>query len=123
MVLANQLAKQLMNATEIELLSNFPKNYEPNEAQKYILHEMAEALEQKKKFIIINAPTATGKSFISKTLANYSRKPSDDFIKAVKNYSIFEQEYSGDIESFGTAILTVTKSLQEQYAGMFDGLM
>ena len=111
-----------MNKTEINLLNCFPDGYEPNETQKYILHELSIALEAGKKFIIINAPTATGKSFISKTIANYSSDPSKAFIKQVEKFSIFEQDYSSDEESFGTAILTVTKSLQEQYAEMFkDG--
>lgn len=111
-----------MNTTELNLLQNFPEGYEPNDAQKYILHEIAIALEQGKKFIILNAPTATGKSFISKTIANYSNEPSDDFIEDVNNFSAFEQDYCWDDEPFGTAVLTVTKSLQEQYSDMFkDG--
>lgn len=109
-----------MNATEIELLQNFPSGYEPNEAQRYILHEISIALEQKKKYIIINAPTATGKSFISKTIANYSNEAPEDFVKDVKNFSAFGQEYCWDGESFGTAVLTVSKNLQEQYSDMFE---
>ena len=109
-----------MNQYEIDLLRNFPPGYEPNNAQKYILHELSIAFEQNKKFIIINAPTATGKSFISKTIANYSKEPSPGFIKSVENYSIFEPDSKCAEESFGTAILTVTKSLQEQYSEMFE---
>lgn len=111
-----------MNTIELELLQNFPEGYEPNDAQRYILHEIAIALEQNKKFIIINAPTATGKSFISKTLANYSKEPSEEFVESVNNFSVFEQDYAEESDPFGAAILTVTKNLQEQYAEMFkDG--
>lgn len=109
-----------MNNIEIELLKNFPSGYEPNDAQKYILHEISIALEKNKKFIIINAPTATGKSFISKTIANYSNEPSEKFANDVRNFSAFDSDYSGDCEPFGTAVLTVSKNLQEQYSDMFE---
>ena len=109
-----------MLKTELQLLNSFPKGFEPNEAQKYILHEIAVALDSGKKFIILNAPTATGKSFISKTIANYSSSASNDFIESVNDYSVFEKENDSALKPFGTAILTVTKNLQEQYAEMFE---
>lgn len=101
----------------LQLLASFPKSFEPNEAQSLILNEIGIALEQGKKFIIINAPTATGKSFIAKTIANYSSDPSDEFIKAAYNGKEVENPMA---ERFGTAILTVTKSLQDQYGGLFE---
>lgn len=114
-----------MTVTESELLNNFPKGYTPNESQRYILHELAIALDKGKKYIIINAPTATGKSFISKTLANYSKSPCKEFLDGVKDETLFNPDTVPSvkqIDSFGTAILTVTKSLQNQYLNMFpDG--
>lgn len=109
-----------MLKTELQLLNSFPQGFEPNDAQKYILHEIAVGLESGKKFIILNAPTATGKSFISKTIANYSSEPDEEFIESVNDYSVFEKEGMGTNKPFGTAILTVTKNLQEQYAEMFE---
>lgn len=100
-----------------ELLAAFPKNFEPNEAQSFILTEIDNALAQDKKFIIINAPTATGKSFIAKTLANYSNEPSEEFVEAASKGKEIEEPLKNQ---FGAAILTVTKSLQDQYGALFE---
>ena len=109
----------------LDLLNSFPEGYTPNEAQEHILNEISKALTLKKKYIIINAPTATGKSFISKTIANYSSDPSEDYVEAVNNEVFFKNNNKSDgkiYKPFGTAILTVTKALQDQYVGLFpDG--
>jgi Rad3-related DNA helicase len=106
------------------LYCSFPPDFEPNEAQDYILSEIDIAISEGKKFIIINAPTATGKSFIAKTLANHSNYPTQGFVSAVNSYQIYDnddpQVSEEDLEPFGAAILTVTKSLQDQYASMFE---
>lgn len=109
----------------IRLLQSFPEGYTPNNAQDIILAGITEALEQNKKFIIINAPTATGKSFIAKTLANYSEEPTSNFVHLCECYEMYDPDFvvSGDdARPFGAAILTVTRQLQEQYSEMFpDG--
>ncbi len=105
------------------LITAFPIGASPNDAQDYIISEIEEALAQDKKFIIINAPTATGKSYIAKTLANFSDEPSDGFVKACQTYQIYDDEpglSDEDLVPFGTAILTVTKSLQDQYSDFFE---
>lgn len=104
----------------MELIRYFPKGFKPNKAQIHILTEISKAINLGKKFIIIEAPTATGKSFIAKTLANYSNDPSKDFEEAVMSYKAFDPAYEFEGCTFGTAILTVTKSLQDQYAAMFE---
>lgn len=108
---------------ELELFDSFPEGYEPNDAQKYIIEEIGAALDAGKKFIIINAPTATGKSFIAKTIANYSLEAPAEFVSAVESYAIFDNDASFDektLAPWGTAILTVTKNLQDQYIEMFE---
>ena len=111
------------------LLNSFPviyngKEVEPNEAQEYILTEIEKAISLGKKFIIVNAPTATGKSFIAKTIANHSDDPTYGFVEACNSYEIYNDECDqiseNDLRPFGTAILTVTKSLQDQYSSMFE---
>ena len=47
----------------------FPSQYKPNKNQEYILEELNKAWNLGKKYIIINAPTGSGKSIISKTIA------------------------------------------------------
>lgn len=108
------------------LVTAFPVGAVPNSAQNYIISEIEEALAQGKRFIIINAPTATGKSYIAKTIANFSDDPTEGFVQACNNYQIYDNEdpqvSEDDLRPFGTAILTVTKSLQDQYTEFFkDG--
>ena len=74
------------------LITAFPLGATPNDAQDYIISEIEEALSQGKKFIIINAPTATGKSYIAKTIANFSDDPTDGFVKACNTYQIYDSE-------------------------------
>lgn len=106
----------------LNLLSNFPPEYKPNEAQQYILSEMSKALEQKHRFIIIQAPTASGKSMISKTLANLSEEPNTRYVQLVQENKIFHSGvYNPDnYPQWGCAILTSTKSLQDQYGRLFS---
>ena len=75
--------------TNNDILGSFPKGYEPNDSQKYILEEIENALDLGKEYIIIQAPTATGKSLIAKSFANLSKKCSFVFEESVNNYSIF----------------------------------
>lgn len=105
------------------LLLHFPEGYEPNKSQTKILKEIQKAIENGKKFIVCNAPTGSGKSFIPATIANYVNGPSKDFKKYVDDYSIYGESgpdlVSGE-ESFGCYTLTITKSLQDQYQNSFS---
>jgi Rad3-related DNA helicase len=106
------------------LVNSFPVGAVPNDAQEYIIDEIEKAIGLGKKFIIINAPTATGKSYIAKTIANFSDDPTDGFVTACNSYQIYDSEdpqvSDEDLAPFGTAILTVTKSLQDQYTDFFE---
>lgn len=107
---------------DVVLEQNFPEGFKPNEPQEVILDGIAQAMARKKKFIIINAPTGSGKSFIAKTLANYSRKPDDEFVGMLSNSCRWGNMAQHGEYSFGAAILTCTKSLQDQYSDLFkDG--
>lgn len=104
------------------LLLNFPDTYTPNESQKTILSKIEGAIAKGKKFVICNAPTGSGKTFLPKTIANSLDGPSDNFKSIVDNYTIFGDEGSelmGD-EKFGVYALTITKALQDQYKNTFD---
>lgn len=82
--------------------------------------EIDRALDMGKKFIIINAPTGSGKSFISKTIANHSSLAKKEYVAALRpscRWALLAQ--SGEY-SFGAAVLTCTKSLQDQYRAMFE---
>lgn len=104
----------------IMLNESFPNQFTPNKPQELILHGIGEAMALGKKFIIINAPTGSGKSFISKTLANYSKQCSEEFAKTLGSTCRWQNISFGEEERFGAAILTCTKSLQDQYAELFS---
>lgn len=104
------------------LLLNFPDAYTPNDAQVKIIKSIESALADKKKFIVVNAPTGSGKSFIPKTLANSLGGPSENFKSRVKDYTVFGMEGGElikDEPSFGVYALTITKALQDQYRNTF----
>lgn len=105
------------------LLLNFPDKYKPNDSQVTILKKVEAAIANKEKFIVVNASTGSGKSFIPKTVANYVNGPSDEFKRIVNNYSIFGDEGAelvADEPSFGVYALTITKALQDQYKNTFS---
>lgn len=103
------------------LLLHFPENYTPTKAQKSILTAIGKSIGNNNKFIIVNAPTGTGKSFIPKTLANFVEGPSETFSECVDDYSIFDNpSLVNDEKSFGVYALTITKALQDQYKNTFD---
>jgi len=104
------------------LILNFPEGYTPNKSQEIILNKTQKAFDNGKKFVIINAPTGSGKSFISPTLANSTRDIPKEFEDCVNDYSVFGEEGYALMpeDSFGCYVLTITKALQDQYKNTFD---
>lgn len=112
------------------LILNFPGDDIPRDSQVAMLNGISEAIEGKKKFIIIQAPTGSGKSHIAATLSNSSNNPSTEYKDLVNSYHIFDKTgLNGDYvhkdiltknKPFGCTVLTVTKALQDQYKGLFD---
>ena len=109
----------------IDLIQNFPDKWNPNEAQQFILNELANVIDDERKFIIICAPTGSGKSMIAKTLCNTSSYPTKEFQRDCMNgsmYDFMKKEPSTARQRSGCAVLTCTKSLQDQYVSEFtDG--
>jgi Rad3-related DNA helicase len=104
------------------LLLNFPEGFTPNKSQETILNKIQKAFDGGKKFVVVNAPTGVGKSFLAPTLANYSRDIPQSFKDNVDDYSIFSEDGASLMpdELFGCYALTITKSLQDQYKNTFD---
>jgi len=110
------------------LLNKFPDGYTPNQAQVKLLKNIDQAFNDGHKFVVCNAPTGSGKSFISKTLANASDEPTENFKDLVTSYVAFKMDQSGvytheqeckDERPAGTFALTITKALQDQYKSLF----
>lgn len=112
----------------MKLINCFPSGYKPNEAQQTVLNNIEQAFLEGHKFVVVRAPTGTGKSFISKTVANASNQCSKEFRDLITSYLAYKQdgEYEYDCvnetekQPFGCFALTVTKGLQDQYKQFFD---
>lgn len=105
--------------------SLFPTGYKPFEVQLDLLTKIRDAINEGHKFIIVQAPTGSGKSFISKTFANATNDVDPRFRTLVETYEAFNKENPGpvlDTTPHGAFALTTTKQLQNQYVGLFkDG--
>lgn len=113
-------------------LKEFPQGFSPNESQIDILTQIEQEFSKGTKFVIVSAPTGSGKSFLSKTIGNVSRQPTKEYEQLITSYAAFEQNYLGEYVNqeqclkqtpHGVFILTITKSLQEQYIDMFSDAM
>ena len=112
------------------LLQSFPDGYTPNPAQVKLLKNIDQAFEDGYKFVVCNAPTGSGKSFISKTLANASKEATNNFKDLISSYVAFKIDQTGnctheqeceDEPPSGAFALTITKALQDQYKKLFEG--
>lgn len=109
------------------LLQKFPEPFTPNKSQVKLIKNIEKAFDDGYKFVVCSAPTGSGKSFISKTLGNDSKDPSDNYIDLVNSYQIYKHNNVGgyqneaeDEKPFGTFALTITKALQDQYKELFN---
>ena len=112
------------------LLNSFPGGYTPNSSQVKLLKNIDQAFKDGYKFAVCNAPTGSGKSFISKTLANASKEPTQNFKDLITSYIAFKMDQTGsyiheqeceDELPTGAFALTITKALQDQYKSLFKG--
>ena len=108
--------------------SYFPSAYTPKKFQSDLIAKVEKAF-QKNKFVIVSAPTGTGKSFLSATLANSSDAPTEKFKDLINSYEAFYQDSNGnyikkdecmDEPPSGSFVLTITKALQDQYVNLFE---
>lgn len=111
------------------LLAHFPKDYQPSDSQCQLIRDVEKAFAAGYKYVIASAPTGSGKSFLAATLANCSNKPTQEFVNLINTYKAFKQDYTGNFINeveclkeppFGAYALTITKSLQDQYKGLFN---
>lgn len=110
------------------MIEHFPEQFIPTAQQRDILHKIQQAFDEGYKYIVINAPTGSGKSFISKTLSNNSNPINKRFIDLVNTYAAFKMEAGEYVNAQecinaprgGAFALTITKALQDQYAELFD---
>lgn len=112
-----------------KILECFPAGFTPTTAQENALKQIEKAIKGKQKYIIIRAPTGSGKSFISRTLGNLSSDCTSEFKRLVESYDAFKTDQYGDFlyeadcllePPHGAFALTITKQLQDQYLELFS---
>jgi Rad3-related DNA helicase len=115
----------------MSLIPHFPTQYQPTFSQTKLLEGIQEAFKSGKKFVICCAPTGVGKSMLAKTVGNSSSLPTQAYKDLINSYNAFRQDFTGYYNyapdcltepPFGTCILTITKSLQDQYAALFSDI-
>jgi Rad3-related DNA helicase len=112
----------------VNLIKDFPTNFTPTHNQTNAINAIDQAFADDYKFVILRAPTGSGKSFISKTIANSSNESTTTYKDLVSSYLAFKQtgfgyEYEDECINeapAGCFALTVTKTLQDQYKQFFD---
>lgn len=106
----------------------FPSDYIPTPQQAKLLDRIDTGL-QKNKFVICCAPTGSGKSMLARTIAELSEEPTNTTRELITSYQAFKQDFSGQFTyeqdclaepAFGSFVLTITKSLQDQYLSLFE---
>jgi len=108
---------------ESSLVNYFPPGFSPRPQQERGLNLIEEAINKGVKFIIVQAPTGSGKSFISKTLGNASAEADKDYKDLVLNYHAYDKDYEEIMPKkpiHGCFALTTTIALQDQYKQLFD---
>ena len=96
----------------IDIIQNFPDKWTPNTAQQFILKELANVLDTERKFVIICAPTGSGKSMIAKTLCNCSSYPTKEFQRDCMSGAMYDPNRTSldtHFQRSGCAVLTQRK--------------
>ncbi len=112
----------------MKYLKFFPEGFDPRSTQKEAFKGIERIFDSSKKFVIVCAPTGSGKSHIATTIARSTKKPSPKQEQLIRSYAIYERDPSGCFKyeddyrrdgTFGAFILTSTKALQDQYKTLF----
>lgn len=100
----------------------------PRPLQIEALQSIQKAFESNKKYVIARLPTGSGKSHIATAIARSSSEMDGERRNLIETYEALRKDKSGnwvyeklfeEKPSSGAFILTITKSLQEQYLDLF----
>ena len=110
------------------LFDYFPGSDSPRPQQIETLNFIQKEFAKGKKYVIARLPTGSGKSHIATTLARSSRPIDSNKQQLLESYEAFKKDNQGNYvhketflsgSSYGSVILTVTRSLQNQYIELF----
>lgn len=117
---------------DYNFLKQFPSQDTPRSQQKQALERISKAFHNGKKFAIVNLPTGSGKSHIGVSVARTTDTIDDERKSIIQEYGIYRKDKNGGYvyedtfnakPRFGAFVLTVTKSLQDQYISLFPELI
>ena len=113
------------------LINSFPDGYTPNPQQVKLLKTIDQAFKDGYRYVVCNAPTGSGKSFVSKTMGNVADQPTREFTSLINHYLAYRRSHGGGYAyeddcnneaAFGCTALTITKALQDQYKDLFEDI-
>jgi Rad3-related DNA helicase len=113
------------------LSSHFPSNSTPRLQQVEALEKIQKCFASNKKYVIACLPTGSGKSHIGVTVGNSTRDMSYKLKSLINDYSVYKKNKNGDYihesdflnaDPSSSYILTITKSLQDQYQNLFNDI-
>ena len=102
----------------MSLMDNFPGT--PRGEQEDIINKIEKVfVDEGKKFVICQAPTGSGKSFLGATVAMSSKACDRKHKRSIVTPKSHFRKEAPEVEKFGGFILTTTKQLQDQYGDLF----
>lgn len=113
-------------------LPQFPLTDNPRPQQKDAFKKIDHIFSSGKKYAIVNLPTGSGKSHIGVSMARSSLFIDEERKSIIETYGIYKKDKNGifihedlfmNNTHFGAFILTVTKTLQDQYQLLFPELI
>lgn len=120
-----------MIQTKFNLKKFFPENFTPRPSQLEALDKIDNIWSSGKKYVIACMPTGIGKSHIGLSIANSSSEIDNDRKEQIVSYYHHKMnqnnEYYYDLDNhdkpnYGCYLLTITKSLQDQYKELFPDI-
>lgn len=111
----------------LNLIDYFPSD-SPRKSQTEALNQISKVFNSGKKYVIARLPTGSGKSHIGVSVARSTDRLDDLRINLLETYEVYKVDRNGtyayeneflDSKPAGSFILTVSKSLQDQYKNLF----
>lgn len=113
---------------DLNLIDYFPSD-RPRKSQIEALEKLSSIFNSPKKYAIARLPTGSGKSHIGISVARSANRLDERRAELIESYDVYKTDANGnyihedlflEAPSAGAFILTVTRSLQDQYKSLFQ---
>jgi Rad3-related DNA helicase len=115
---------------KLNLVEKFPSS-SPRKSQVEALSQISNVFNSGKKYAIARLPTGSGKSHIGVSVARSTNHLDELRTNLLETYEVYKMDRNGSYvheeeflaaQTAGAFILTVSKSLQDQYKNLFEDL-